>query len=1005
MKVKKTISFAIMAMAIAIPLSLWAADSSADKIVQPDLVVTSNDLSVNKTAIKSGDKVTLKAVVKNGGTLKATNVKVRLFFNKEQIYEKTVPTISINGKTAVSYNYQLSANLSGGQLFSVIIDPDNAIAEISEDNNQADKKIEVSLAQPDLVVTPDDLSINKKSVMGGDKVTLKAMIKNSGTVKATNVKVRLFFNNQQVFEKTLTTLSVNGKTAVTYNYQLPADLSGAKSFKVTVDPDKAITELNEENNTAEKSISIGVTSRDLFFDSIKALPSKPKIGQQVTFQLKIKNSGNGKAGNVKVNFYGDNKSSEPTATLSIPNISANASVTKTVKWTVPANISTAVGYAVRAEIDPENSINETNESNNAEIYNLDLTAPDLKLEADNNTYTHGILYKNVDLVQWAKITNNNVMPVNNVKVALFYYLGNNSSNLVKLTEQTLGTLAKKQVFPIDIRGKLPDSIALGTTIHVIVKLDPDNQVVETNETNNQLEATRVMTERPRQVQYPYLRIYVNDENGDPKNGATVKLTNTSTGASETKTTGSEAFYYSTGNVIFESRPASVNYTVEVTSAGYRTVTESFAYSSSNDATQERQINLDKKAQVSGKITGPNGAALADVKVRIMGTDLEATTDNQGNYGFLLNGGVYTFHFSKAGYARIVETDKNIAPLSAVTLDKSMSAATVGYVSGIVMDDEGQPLSNADIWVNGNLIRVTGTEGKFDFQPTAGSKKITIKKPGYVSVEFTQDIVAGEEYDFSLNMYKPSTDSHAERGTTFVSWHQHEGTPANSFFIPEYNVDVWWGIGNIKMGLDYTKNDSGTKATKLTVQVKGQNWDCHRVEGDAAIETSAIDIPITIGVGDCTSKLTQIDVYKVAIISDNTEVWSDSSFWTSASDPMNVKVKVFTLDNLAVSWNSDFKVQVWARVQKRAVIGTDGDGAGALTGYHLDKKLITWFPQKPATTKVSTSWSQIGGYFLGILDNPVTAITSFTDLFTVQQFNQYTMTEVLPQDFPGAPPNN
>ena len=109
-----------------------------------------------------------------------------------------------------------------------------------------------------------------------------------------------------------------------------------------------------------------------------------------------------------------------------------------------------------------------------------------------------------------------------------------------------------------------------------------------------------------------------------------------------------------------------------------------------------------------------------------------------------------------------------------------------------------------------------------------------------------------------------------------------------------------------------------------------------------------------------------------------------------------------MNNLAVNWNNNLKVKVWLRVQKKAAIGTTGEGSGALSGYHMDKKLITWYPQKPPTTKIKTSWGQIGGYFLGILDNPINAVTGFTDIFTVEQFDQYEMVEVLPQDFPGAP---
>jgi len=854
--------------------------------------------------------------------------------------------------------------------------------------------------QPDLTVTPDYLSINKKTVKGGDTVGLKAYIKNIGTYKAANFKVRFFFNGEQVYEKTFAVITKNGSVTAVYNISLPQNMNGPQIFKVEVDPDNTVAELNDNNNTAEKTINVEKAQRDLFIEYIKANPAKPKVGQQVTWTVKVRNNGNAKATGVKLNFYADNTSANPTNVITINSISANTGVAKAIKWTVPANISPALNYTVRATADPDNQIDETNEANNTKTASINITAPDLTMTLGISGYTHGNIYKGVRLAQWGKVTNDNVLPVNNVKIALYYYIGTDSSNPIKIAEDNLGTLGKKAVREVYLQGVLPDSIALGATVHVLMKVDQNNEVVETNEDNNVIEATRTMTEKPRQVLYPYLRVMVNDENGDPKNGVTVKLTNTATGAVETKTTGADTYYTSLGNVIFESRPDTANYSVEVSMAGYRTVTQAIAYNKNNDNSEDNVINLDQKALVTGIVTGPDGSPLNSVIVRVEGTGLEAYTDSQGKYGFLLNGGSYTFRFIKEGYARIEEADMNITPLSAVTLNKQMSVATVGYISGTATDDEGSPLQNVDVWVNGNLVRVTGVEGKFVFTAGAGTKNFKFKKPGYVTVEFNQAIVAGEEYDFSFTMYKPSTDNHTERGATFVSWHQHEGTPANAFFIPEYNVDVWWGMGNIKMGLDYSKTGDTTKATKLTVQVKGNKWECHKVEGDAEVETSAIDIPITIAAGGCNDKLTQINVNRVEIVSDNEVVWSDDSSWTTAGDPMNVTTKVFTLNNLPIAWNNNFKVKVWARVQKKAVIGTDGDGAGALVGYNLDKKLITWYPQKPATTKITTSWSQIGGYFLGILDNPVNAIANFTDLFTAEQFNQYTMEDLLPQDYPG-----
>jgi len=971
------------------------------KPIAPDLSILPADMLVTPATFKSGDKINLKAVVKNIGTDPAKNFKVQFYFNKTKIYEKIITTLNSNAQSIVTYQYKLPIDVIGNQTFKAIIDSDNVINESNEKNNEAEKTLIVSPISPDLSVVSTDMSVNPASFKGGDKVNFRAIIKNIGTDPAKNVKVALYFNGTKIFEKVIPTISKNGNYAVVTQYQLPGNISGNQLFKVKVDEQNTIAESNEKNNEAEKTISVAKAQRDLLFEFIKPAPVNPTVGQQVTWQIKVKNVGNSDATNFKLNFYADNKSNAPTATFVIPKLSKNASTVKNVKWTVPANISTAVGYTVRAVADVDNTNDETNENNNIVLYSLNLKAPDLKMEAYEASYKSWKIYPGIVLSQNGKITNDNVVAVNNVKVGLYYSL-NNSTTLVKLAEQNIGTINKKSSATVSLYGNQPTNMPLGTEYHVIMKVDYNNEIAETNEENNSLKIVRTLTEKPRTVQYPYLRINVFDENGDPMNGVVIKLMNTATGVVETKTTGSETFYLSTGNVIFESRPDTANYQVEASYAGYRTVLDTIAYDKDNDNTQEKYINMDKKALVSGVVKNNAGAILPWAVVRVEGLGLEAVTDAQGKYGFLLNGGTYKFRFSREGYNRVIVSDYAVAPLSTQTLDKTLSPGTVGYVSGRVTDDEGNGLSNTDVLVNDTIIGFTGNDGRFSFNVAAAyNKKFTFrKKPTYVNTEFTEDIIAGKEYNYDLVLYKPSTDNHVERGTNIVSWHQHEGTPANSFFIPEYNVDIWWGLGHVKMGLDYNKSSNQTKISKLVINVRGDNWECNKVEGDGDIETSAIDIPITISAGSCSNKLTQMDVYKVAIESGGSEIWSDEGFWTSASDPMNSKSKVFTFDNVPVSWDNNFKVKMWVRVQKKAVIGTDGDGSGALSGYHMDKKLITWYPQKPPITKISTSWKQIGGYFLGILSNPVNIVTGFSDLYTVDQFEQYDMVDVLPENFPG-----
>lgn len=842
--------------------------------------------------------------------------------------------------------------------------------------------------KPELSVSATDLKITPAIFKGGDKVLLMATIKNIGTDKASNVKVSFFFNGANAFNKTITTISKNSKNVVSYNYQIPLNLRGPAIFQAKADPENKIVENDEKNNEAQISVNVNPAQIDLTVDSLKTSNLKPKAGQTVSIQAQVKNTGNSKAEKVKINIYLGDNVGNPNFSFVIPSINKNSVSAKSFSWKIPNNIP-GKDYPIRAEVDPDNTIIETNEINNSKIFLLNLNAPDLLIEQQGAGYKPKFTFSGLNTMMNLRVRNNNIDVIQNVSVGLYYYLTSHPESLIKIGNNEVGPITKNWFKEFAIFGKIPTTVPVGSTVGLVVKLDYPGVIPETNEENNKLEYLISIREKTAQLSCPCLFVNVSDEEGNPVNGATVKLNN-----SETKVTAS-------GNVVFENRPNSASYPIEISYPNYRSTKQTLNYNKNNEETTYFNYQLDKKALVAGTVKNTVGTPLPWTKVRIDGTGLEAVTDAQGKYGFLLNGGAYTIRFAREGYNRIIVSNYMVAPLSTQTLDQAMTPGTTAYFSGRVTNDEGVGLANTDIYVNNTMLGTTAGDGHFNLSIIAGNnKKFTFKKPTFVNTEFTENIVAGNEYYYDLVMYKPSTDNHAERGTNIVSWHQHEGTPANSFFIPEYNVDIWWGLGHVKMGMDYSKSNGQTKISKLVVNVHGDQWECNKVEGEGSIETSAIDIPITIAAGSCSSKQTQIDVYKVAIESGGSEIWSDESFWSSASDPNNTGVKVFNFNNQAVSWDSNFKVKMWVRVQKKAVVGTDGDGSGALSGYHYDKKLITWYPQKPPTTKISTSWRQVGGYFLGILDNPVNAVTGFTDMFTVDQFNQYDMEDVLPQNFPG-----
>jgi len=223
--------------------------------------------------------------------------------------------------------------------------------------------------QPDLTISASDMKITPTTYKGGDKITLSAKVLNSGNVKATNIKVDFYFGETKIYSKTIKSLSPNAKSNVTYKYTLPVNLAGAVAFKAVADPDNAIQEIKEDNNNAEISANVNQAIIDLMVDSLKTSNAKPKVGQKVSIQVKVRNDGNVKATNVKVNVYlGDNNNiSAPNFTTIISSINKKAVSSKSFSWTIPNNIPGA-NYPIRAVVDPDNSIAESNELNNNKTY-------------------------------------------------------------------------------------------------------------------------------------------------------------------------------------------------------------------------------------------------------------------------------------------------------------------------------------------------------------------------------------------------------------------------------------------------------------------------------------------------------------------------------------------------------------------------------------------------------------------------------------------------------------
>ena len=464
----------------------------------------------------------------------------------------------------------------------------------------------------------ETLSHTGTNLKTGDKTTLKAIIKNEANTSAKNFKIKFFANSGQIFEKNISSLTKNAKKTITFSYAIDESITSDFIFSVQIDPDNTIAETNEDNNLSSHTVPVSPATKNLIIESFTPSSTHPKPGQKISWKVKVKNIGNSKASQIKINLL---RLNQIIGSVTISSLAPNATTTKSISDTVPVFVDDPSNYQVGVIIDPNNSIVETDESDNSQNYSLSLKVSDLFLELGEYMSLNSNQTINSMSQFRVVVKNNDIQSLNNVKLAIFYSLNTPDSPKTKITDATLNLAKKASLTHMFDQVQSPSTATLGTLVYYFIQVDPDNNISESTKSNNLLTFKRTIVEKPPQAIYPYLSISVYDPDGVRLNGATVKLTNGSD--LKTKTTGSDPLSQnSAGNVIFDALPNTATFNIDISKSGYRTLSQTVNYSKFDDDGMYRTYDLDQKSALSGTVTNSSGQPLSYVSVKVEGTSLE-----------------------------------------------------------------------------------------------------------------------------------------------------------------------------------------------------------------------------------------------------------------------------------------------------------------------------------------------------------------------------------------------
>ena len=252
----------------------------------PDVTVSESDVEFDPEAPVDGKETTISATIANQGNAQARGFVVRFMDVTGRVPEpiggpQRIDLLGANDSTTVSVTYD-TLGKAGDRKIRVVADSEDAVKESDEDNNRAEKILRVRTASEaseeaaNLVVLSSNIRFFPALPKPGDVVTITAVVRNQGEEAAENVIVLFEDATEEeatvIGEFTITNPIQPGARELAVMTFDTTDLDGSRIIRVTADPDDEISETDEDDNTAQRTLRFGTG----------AVGSAPVTGEDVS---------------------------------------------------------------------------------------------------------------------------------------------------------------------------------------------------------------------------------------------------------------------------------------------------------------------------------------------------------------------------------------------------------------------------------------------------------------------------------------------------------------------------------------------------------------------------------------------------------------------------------------------------------------------------------------------------------------------------------------------------
>ncbi|MCP3934827.1 MAG: hypothetical protein GY708_05575, partial [Actinomycetia bacterium] len=425
------------------------------------------------------------ANIRNSGLTDATQVRVVLQKESATIATRVVDEVVVNvlNRSSVAVNFTDLLGEPGETGYTVVIDPEDSIVEVSETNNSAALSIETD-ASVDLEISASDISSDVNPAIFGEPIKFSVRIHNRGTRDTPTTQVRYVVSNgTESRDLASNNLQLGPAETVEQSISWQVDLGGTLQFTAEVDFATLVTELDETNNLA--SLSLPIESRNganlsVGYGDLGFSPEVAEEGGSVNLAAAVLNNGNLAAGAFEVAFYLGDPDAGGTligSPQSVAGLAPGEHAFVSFDWQPVPSAGNKLIYVVA---DVNDTVAEPRDDDNRAFNVLAVSSlPDLAVSSSDIVIEPQFPSAGAEVTLSVTVANLGDQSASEILVRL--YEGGSSASGRLAGEQTIDSLAKEETAALEFALTLDADIEESS---FVIEVDPLGEVLERNRENN-----------------------------------------------------------------------------------------------------------------------------------------------------------------------------------------------------------------------------------------------------------------------------------------------------------------------------------------------------------------------------------------------------------------------------------------------------------------------------------------------------------------------------------------